>query len=131
MYQVKLASDGSHTAPAFGSIPAMAQIPRPDSRQAIGSRLRLVRLAYGRLQGRSRDMTQAEFTQLCHVNRQAWNNAETGDARIGLDSALAVCRQTGVTLDYIYQGSTAAMPHALMTEIQAIIEAETATAKRA
>lgn len=131
MYQVKLASERSITGGGFESIPpTMAQPARPDSRDAIGARLRLIRLAYGRLIGRERDMTQAEFSALCGVNRQAWNNAETGDFRLGLDNAMAVARRTGVSLDYIYFGLRDRLPHALAVEMEKL-EAAPRPARRA
>lgn len=81
--------------------------------------------------GREKEITQAEFTGLCGVNRQAWNNAETGDARIGIDSAMAVVRRTGATLDYIYLGDSTHLPHRLAVEIEQIEAAEKKSAKRA
>ncbi len=39
------------------------------------------------------------------------------DHRIGLDNAMALCRATGVTLDYIYFGNSSALPYALAIEI--------------
>jgi transcriptional regulator with XRE-family HTH domain len=94
--------------------------PRSDSATAIGARLRLIRLAYGALQGSSRAMAQAEFARLCGITSSAWNNAETGDNRIGLDNALAVCRRTGASLDFIFRGERANLPHALAVEIDHI-----------
>lgn len=99
----------------------MAAPPRPDSNQAIGDRLKLIRLAYGALQDPLNPMSQAEFCRLCGINRQAWNNAETGDNRIGLDAAKAVRMRTGATLDYIYEGDHRAMPHALTVEIERLL----------
>ena len=62
-------------------------------------------------------MSQAEFARMCGIGPAAWNNAETGDNRIGLDNALALRRATGATLDYIYCNDSAALPHALAVEI--------------
>jgi transcriptional regulator with XRE-family HTH domain len=101
--------------------PGMAT-SRPDSNTAIGARLRLIRLAYGVAQGRTREMSQAEFSRLCGIGAAAWNNAETGDNRIGLDSALAIRRRTGVSLDYIFEGDPAGLPHVLAVEIEKLSE---------
>lgn len=92
--------------------------PRGDkeSPAAIGARLRLIRVAYGILQGRTREMSQTEFAGLCQISVSAWNNAETGDNRIGIDNALAVVRRTGISLDYIFRGE-GSVPHALAIEI--------------
>jgi transcriptional regulator with XRE-family HTH domain len=92
--------------------------PRPDSAASIGARLRLVRLAYGVLQGRPKEISQAEFARLCEIAAPAWNNFETGDNRISIDNALAVARRTGVGLDFIYRGERAGLPHAFAVEIE-------------
>lgn len=102
--------------------------PKSDSITAISARLRLIRIAYGKVQGRSREMSQSEFARLCGVTVSNWNNVETGDNRIGLDSAMKVRRRTGVSLDYIFDGERAGLPHALAVEIEAL---ESAKPKRA
>lgn len=50
----------------------------------------------------------------------AWNNSETGDARIGLDNAIKLRRVTGVSLDYIYDADRKQMPYNIMREIEKI-----------
>lgn len=102
----------------------MVMAPRPDSNEEIGKRLRLIRLAFGALQDPLHPMSQAEFCRLCEIGRQAWNNCETGDARIGLDNANAVRRRTGVGLDYIYHGELRDLPHAMAVEIARLQKAE-------
>lgn len=92
--------------------------PRTDSPTAIGERLQLIRRAYSAVQHREKDMSQSEFARLCGIGIPAWNNAETGDNRIGLDNAMAVCRRTGVSLDFIYRGERAGLPHALAVAIE-------------
>lgn len=96
----------------------MAQTPRIDSNEAIGLRLQLIRVAFGIVQGHTREMSQAEIARLSGVGRQAWNNAETGDNRLGLDNAMKICVRTGVSLDYIYFGNPSGLPHALAVEIE-------------
>lgn len=95
----------------------MALDARPDSNDAIGRRLRLIRVAFGVLQGHRLELSQAEFGRLAGVGRQSLNNAETGDNRIGLDNAKLVCRRTGATLDYVYLGNPSGLPMALAREI--------------
>lgn len=114
-----IASAGSRAAPDFVTIRAtMARDSRPDTPKAIGIRLQLLRLAYGVAQGRPKEITQTEFAKLCGISKGTWNNAETGDNRLGLDNALAVCRRTGAGLDYIYRGERSTLPHALAVEIE-------------
>jgi len=61
-------------------------------------------------------MSQAEFARLCGITAPAWNNVETGDNRIGIDSAMAAARSTRVTLDYIYFGNSDYVPHIIEIE---------------
>lgn len=103
---------------------------RPDSNEEIGKRLQLIRLAYGALQDPLHPISQAEFARLCGIGRQAWNNVETGDNRIGIDNALAVRRRTGVGLDYIYENDLRDLPHAMAIEINRL-QSPKAAAKRA
>lgn len=119
-----LASAGSRATADFVTIRAiMARDSRPDTPKAIGARLQLVRLAYGIVQGSTKELSQVDFAKLCGISKGTWNNAETGDNRLGLDNALAVCRRTGVSLDYIYRGERAGLPHALAVEIEKIEKA--------
>ena len=68
----------------------------------MGRRLKVTRLAL--------KLTQARLCRLADVNPQAWNNSETGKARLGLDSAIRLCEQTGLTLDWIYRGIKVGLP---------------------
>lgn len=60
---------------------------------------------------RALKQTQARLCRLTGISTAAWNNAETGDARIGLDNAILLCQATGVTLDWIYRGIRHGLPH--------------------
>ncbi len=94
----------------------MAGVGR-DSPVEIGRRLRLIRIAYGRIHGHPKGMSQADFCRTTGIGVSAWNNAETGDARIGVDNAIAVYKATGASLEYVYLGDTQYLPHGLLTEI--------------
>lgn len=104
----------------------MARPPRLDSAEAVGRRLRLIRIAFSNLQGYAKTMTQKDFSEFCEINRQAWNNAETGDSRLGLDNARSVRKRTGVGLNYIYDGDERDLPHPFAVEIARLerLEAE-------
>lgn len=105
---------------------------RPDSPEAIGVRLRLIRIAFGKAQKIVEDeLSQAEFGRRMGVPPNTLNNCETGDNRIGIDNALKISAKTGVSLDYIYKG-TGELPHTLAIEIEKLERAEQrAEAKRA
>jgi len=51
------------------------------------------------------------------VSRNAWNNVGTASARIGIDTALKSRRRFGVTLNRVYVGDEALVPHHLMMQI--------------
>lgn len=93
---------------------------RVDSIDTMSARLRAIRLAYSALQRSGPAMSQSEFARACGLGVQAWHNAEAGHNRIGIDNAMAVVRRTGVSLDYIYFGQRAALPHALAVEIDRV-----------
>ncbi len=68
----------------------------------VAERLRVTRLAL--------KLTQRRLCELTGLTTSAWNNAETGDSRIGVDSAILLCQATGITLDWIYRGSRVGLP---------------------
>ncbi len=70
--------------------------------QDVATRLRITRLAL--------KLTQRRLCELTGLSTSAWNNAETGDSRIGVDSAILLCQATGITLDWIYRGSRVGLP---------------------
>jgi transcriptional regulator with XRE-family HTH domain len=87
------------------------------SQKAIANRLRLTRVAFGKLQGRTRGLSQVDFCKLVGVKRQRWNNAETGHQRLGLDAALMMVKALGISLDWIYLGRKGSLPAKLAIEI--------------
>ncbi len=109
----------------------MAAPLRFDTPEQIGQRLRWIRIAFGKVQGHTNEISQSEFARRCDIGIAAWNNAETGDNRIGVDSALKLWHVTGVGLDYVFHGDMRTVPHALAVEIQKLEAAEQRKAKRA
>jgi transcriptional regulator with XRE-family HTH domain len=61
--------------------------------------------------------TQAQWARRNGFEPQVVNNWEAARNRIGLDAALKICSVTGVTLDYIYRGSMAALPWELAAKL--------------
>ena len=105
----------------------MARPTRIDSPKAIGERLRLVRLAYRAIHGKSKAMSQVAMCRLTGIGPQAWNNFESGRNRISIDSAIAIARHTGAPLDYLYLGDLRAVIHVLATEIEKLEKLEIRT----
>ena len=90
---------------------------RNDNRNAIAKRLWLTRIAYGRVQGRDKDISQTDFCDLVGLPLRLWNNGERGASRLGLDSAIQVVERTGVDLDWLYLGRKDGLPVNLAIEI--------------
>lgn len=85
----------------------------------MGRRLVALREAVG--------LNQAEWGRRLGFEPQKVNNWERGYNRIGIDSAIQICRHTGVTLDYIFLGSMSALPWELAGKIdRALTESEAA-----
>lgn len=73
----------------------------PTGTADVAERLRLSRGAL--------KLTQAALCRITGISTAAWNNAETADARIGIDNAILLCQATGLTLDWIYRGVRAGL----------------------
>jgi len=84
----------------------------------MAHRLRLIQQAYSAAQKNARPISDSAFARLCGIGISAWNNVLTGDSRIGVDNAMAICRRTGVSLDYIYFGDLRGLPHELAIEME-------------
>ena len=98
-------------------LPEMARPRVPSSAAEVTARLKTTRKAL--------KLTQAALCRLTGISAQAWNNVETGDARIGLDNAIQLCDATGLTLDWVFRGIRHGLPH----EVQiAIVRQEAADA---
>jgi transcriptional regulator with XRE-family HTH domain len=81
----------------------------------IGRRLRVLRKAVA-----------GNITELGNqtgITRSAWSNYENAISRIGVDAAMKVCDQYGVTLDWIYRGDSGALSDDLKKRLQEL-EAE-------
>jgi transcriptional regulator with XRE-family HTH domain len=81
----------------------------PTSTEDVAERLRLSRIAL--------KLTQAALCRMTGLSTAAYNNAETADSRIGLDSAISLCQATGLTLDWIYRGIRRDLPPAIKEAI--------------
>jgi transcriptional regulator with XRE-family HTH domain len=85
------------------------QMVEPTTTGEVADRLRLTREALR--------LKQAALCRITGISTSAWNNAETGDARIGLDNAILLCQATGVTLDWVFRGIRAGLPHPIAERI--------------
>ena len=62
--------------------------------------------------------SQLAFTKFVEIAAPTWNQYEKGHRRPSLDEAFKIVRRTGVTLDWIYFGEEAGLPHRLATALQ-------------
>lgn len=75
------------------------------SLEAIAHRLKLLRIAL--------EVSQVQVCRATNISPTAWSNYECGLRRISLDNALAVKKQFGVGLDFIYWGDPAGLEQQL------------------
>jgi transcriptional regulator with XRE-family HTH domain len=96
----------------------MVPMAEPTTTMEVAERLRLTREALR--------LKQVAICRLTGISTAAWNNAETGDNRLGVDQAIALCQATGVTLDWIFRGIRAGLPHAIAQRISELENAPAA-----
>lgn len=88
----------------------------PFLKEAIGERLRLTRLALG-------FHTQISIVRALNrpnITAAHWNNWESGRVRMGVDYALVLKHQFGLSLDWIYQGEKGGLSHKLARALDAL-----------
>ncbi len=91
----------------------MAKRPAPKRYADIGDRLRSLRIVLGY------EKNQNGFAERMGMTPQSWNNYETGKRRPELDKAMLIRKNSGATLDWIYEGSLAGLPFDLAEKLSA------------
>jgi transcriptional regulator with XRE-family HTH domain len=79
---------------------------------AIAHRMKLLRLTTG--------LSAADFARRTGMTRAMWHNIKTGFSRIGIDAAIKLCDKYHITLDWIYRGHDARLPHGLAKRLQEV-----------
>jgi transcriptional regulator with XRE-family HTH domain len=97
------------------------QMREPTSTADVAGRLRLIRLALR--------LKQVAICDLTGISTASWNNAETGDNRLGVDQAIALCQATGVTLDYVFRGVRGGLPQSINERISELERAAEASGR--
>jgi transcriptional regulator with XRE-family HTH domain len=82
----------------------MKQATNPHTPEAVGKRLILTRRALG-------FEKQKEFAERAGIAASAYNQWETGTKFPGVRSALLLCNEYGLTLDWIYRGDPSGLPY--------------------
>ena len=89
----------------------MASPERPTEAIArTAARLRATRCALG--------LTQRRIAELCNVSEARWSNWERGDHFPDILVMVQLGTLYGVTLDWIFRGALAGVPHRLARELQ-------------
>jgi hypothetical protein len=88
--------------------------PHPESLAAIARRCQLLRIAVAG----DEFGAQAAFAKRVGLgSTRQWNNFEREVGRLGLDAAMLLKRELGVSMHWLYFGERAGMPFDLMTRI--------------
>jgi transcriptional regulator with XRE-family HTH domain len=79
-------------------------------RTDVGRRLRLTRTAL--------NLDQQEFGTRAGMSQPQYNQYENGKRLLTLPSALLICSEYGLTLDWIYRGDPSGLPYRIATAIR-------------
>lgn len=63
------------------------------------------------------ELTPAELCRVIDISESRWSNYTTGDRKITLEIANKLCDEFGLTLDWIYRGNPAGLPHAIRIKL--------------
>ena len=85
--------------------------PAPESTAMVAARLKELRLALG--------LDQTEICLKTGIGTSAWNNAETGDNRLGLENAFKLRRTFLIGTDYTFFGDVRSLPSDIADKIDA------------
>jgi transcriptional regulator with XRE-family HTH domain len=78
--------------------------------KALARRLELTREAL--------DLNAAQLCKRIGIKENRWSQYESGERRITLEVAEALCDEFGLSLDWIYRGKPDQLPHALRLKIR-------------
>ena len=81
----------------------------PTSKEAIGRRLELTRLALG--------LSAGAFARSADIGTSAYSNYANGDRQPTVYQALKLCERFELTLDWIYRGDPSGLKYNLAQEI--------------
>lgn len=78
---------------------------------ATANRLRLAREAMRPY------MNQTQFAKGAGLRQNRYSQYESGDRPLTLDAAIQISNRYGISLDWLYRGDPAFMPHGLITSL--------------
>src|SRR5262249_39286611 len=88
----------------FGA-PVMSHLSMADKLKSLGNRLKMTREALG--------LSAADLCKRIRIKPNRWSQYESGERRITVDIADRLCDEFDLSLDWIYRGNPAQLPHAL------------------
>lgn len=94
-----------------------------DLAKDIGNRLRLSRKAIARKRGLLK-LTQTDFAEGAGIKQSGYNMVENGGRPLSLHSAMLLCDEYELSLDWIFRGDTGLLPGWMLKLIQDIEDEE-------
>ena len=82
----------------------------PELLAAVARRLQALLLAEG--------LKDAQIARKLGLKPQTWSNYSEGKRPLPIDVALLLVKDYRITLDWLYRGDRAAMPHGVLTRIE-------------
>ncbi len=80
--------------------------------KSLAARIKMSREALG--------LSAAELCRQIDCKPNRWSQYEAGDRKITLEVANALCDEFGLSLDWIYRGNPAQLPHALRLKMRQV-----------
>lgn len=90
--------------PHAGGMPSRQEI------EETAARLKAARLAI--------NPNQTEFANEAGLSQHRYNQYETGSRALTLDAAIKLHKRYGLSLDWLFRGETAMMPHGLVERLR-------------
>lgn len=81
-----------------------------DKVKALSRRLKITREALG--------LSAAELCRSIDCKPNRWSQYENGDRKLTLEVAEALCDEFGLSLDWLYRGDPARLPHELRMKMR-------------
>jgi transcriptional regulator with XRE-family HTH domain len=82
----------------------------PETLKSLAKRLEITREALR--------LRPVDLCKRIDIKENRWSQYESGERRITLEVANALCDEFGLTLDWIYRGNPAGLPHELRLKMR-------------
>lgn len=92
------------------------RVSKDQLKAEVGRRLRITRLALG--------LQQNEFAAKAEIAPNTYSMYESGDRLLTVESALALCDEHNLTMDWLFRGMPGDLPHKLATAVIALLDVQ-------